>query len=330
MKKAIFLSIFVLVLVLGTFLIKNIKPAVRQQSAPSSKIILTYSFTKANQMPVIVAVQKGLFKKYNLDVELQEVSKNVTSVLVTGKADIMLGTPNIALPAAVEGTELSWIGSVSNDQGTVLVSTKDAKNIKTAGVISGPAKVQTIGLLQLLGVNTENITFQEVSDNQSRLLAIKEKQVDTIHCPKADWLIFKRKANLTDEYKILLDSSLDPKIQMPIGIIVRSEFLKKNPESVTNFAKSLIEADNWIKDNKEDFTRLAEEHFADVPKEDIQIEAETYIQGLSSLQFSPTLEKGQDMLKLVVGANPKAKDYNLSNFISTDVSDSLKKSGFLN
>lgn len=304
----------------------------RLTEAPALRVVLAYSFAKANQLPVIVAEKKGFFKKNNLQVEIKQVSKNVASVVASGQADIAIGTPNIFLSAAVEGAGLSWIGSINNDQALAVVSTKNIKNIKTAGVISGPAKAQTIGLLKYLDVNTDKITYQEVAGNPERLLALQQKQVDVIHVPKTDWLIFKRKAALSDEYKILLDSSVDKKVQMPISIIARNDYLKNNKTATESLAKALMEANDWIKneENKEGFIEILQERYPDSSPEDVTIEAESYISTLAGLEFAPSKEKGQEALNIVAASNPKAKDYNLNNFIDTSITDSLKNSGFLN
>jgi ABC-type nitrate/sulfonate/bicarbonate transport system substrate-binding protein len=335
MKKAIlFLSLILIVLILvaGAYWVKMNKPDLEQKQPISpSKIILTYSFAKANQLPVIVAREKGFFKENNVEVEINQVATNATSVLASGKADVLLATPNIALPAVIEGSGLSWVGTINNDQHFVVVSTKNIKDIKTAGVIAGPGRAQTVGLLEFLGADIKNIQYQVVAGNQERLLALQQKQVDVIHTPKADWLNFKRKADLSDEYGILLDSSDEKKVQTPIGIIVRNEFLNNNKGTVESFVKALLEADSWInnKSNQEEFVRLLEKNFSDVPKEDILVEAESFTSTLEGLEFTPNLEKGKEMLKLVEASNPKAKDYDLGSFINTEISTSLKNSGFL-
>lgn len=329
----ILLPLLSLVIIIGGLWVAKDRLQGQPQPKPTesspSKIVLAISFVKANQMPIIVASEKGFFKKYNLDVEIKQVEKNVTQVIASGNADVTLSTPNISLAAVVAGSPLSWIGSVNSDQATVLVSIKDPKNIKTVGVISGPARAQTLGMLTLLGINPENLTIQEVSDNQARLRAIQTKQVDAIHVPKPDWLIFKKQANLSDEYKILLDSSTNPKAYMPIGITVRNDFLKSNKQTVENLAKALLEADFWILNNKDEFITLAQKSFSDMPADDAQIQAESYLGTLSSLQFTPTLEKAEQMLDLVKVNNLAAGDYNVENFMSLTIADSLTESGFL-
>ncbi|MDD2822462.1 MAG: ABC transporter substrate-binding protein [Candidatus Daviesbacteria bacterium] len=334
MKKGlkIILPLLFVVIIGSLFFIKNSNTnTLSAQKPPETvkpKITLVYSL-RVNQLPVAIAFEKGLFDKYNLQVETTQVITNSVSVLSSGKADVSLGSPNISLTSVTQGSELSWIGNVNNDQGTVLVSTKTPANIKTVGVISGPSKVQTIGLLDLIKVNTENLIYQNFSDGKTKLTALKEKQVDAIHIAKPDWLIFKEKAGLSDEYKVLLDSASYKEAQMPVSIIVRNEFLKNNPQIVENFTKALIEADYWIKNNKEEFISILQKRYADVPPEDIKIEAELYFANIQNLEFSPTQEKGKEMLKLVTAANPKAKDYDINNFINTGIADSLKSSGFL-
>lgn len=337
MKKGLKIILPLLfIIAIGTFwLVKdksqNTPPSnsPKQQEVSKSKITLVYSL-RVNQLPVAIAFEKGLFEKYNLQVEPVQVITNSVSVLASGKADVSLGSPNISLTSVVQGSELSWIGNVNNDQGTLIVSTKNPADIKTVGVINGPSKVQTIGMLDLIKVNTGKLTYQTLTDNKAKLIALKEKQVDVINIAKPDWLIFKGKENLSDEYKVLLDSANYKEAQTPVSIIIRNEFLKNNPQIVENFTKALIEANFWIKNNKEEFITILQKRYSDVPPEDIKIEGELYFSNIQNLDLAPNLEKGKEMLKLVEASNPKAKDYNLNNFINTSVVDSLRNSGFLN
>lgn len=331
MKKVIiFFSLVILAAAVIVLPKTNFNKKQEVKITPPSKIVVAYSFVKANQMPIIVAQEKGLFKKYNLNVKIKQVDKNVTTVITSGKADAMIGTPNVALAPAVQGAKLSWIGTINNDSTVVMVADKDNKDIKTIGVMSGPNKIQAMGLLALIGIDPKNLTFQELSDNKAKLIAFEQKKVDSVYVQKPDWIIFKNKAKLSDENKVILDSSKNKKAQTPIAIIVRDEYLKNNKQTVTNFSKALIEANYWIKNNKEAFTKFVEANFSDMPKEDAKIQAEVFYDTVLGLEFTPTMEKGKEMLDLVTAANPKAKDYNLKNFVSTDISDSLKKEGFLN
>lgn len=180
-----------------------------------------------------------------------------------------------------------------------------------------------------MGINTAVVTTQTLADNTAKLNALKEGQVDAIHVAKPDWLIFKRNAGLSDKYQILFDSSTSKKAQMPIGIIVRSEYLKDHRTEVINFSKALLEADIWIKNNPEEFITLLEGRFTDIPKEDIKIQAQSYLDTLDNLEFTPNLEKGQEMLDLVKPGNDAANDYKIEDFISLEISNALTKSGFL-
>ena len=293
-----------------------------------SKIVLVYSL-RVNQFPAVVALEKGIFDKYNLYVEPVVANSNASSVIASGKADVTLGSPNTTLASAVQGSQLSWVGNINNDQGTLLVSIKDPKYIKKVGVVAGPSQAQTVGMLSLIDANTQNLAYQNLSDANSKLLALQQKQVDAIHIAKPDWIIYKRKNNLSDEFKVLLDSSDNSSVQMPVSIIVRNEFLKSNPKVVEDFTRSLIEANDWIRNNKEEFIKMLQKRYSDIPAEDIQIEGELYFDNIQNVQFEPTMEKGKEMLKLVEASNPQAKEYDLNNFINTSIATSLRNSGVL-
>jgi len=330
----LFLILFIAAYLLGK---DKLSPPKLQNQPPTVnnstllKVNLITTNVKSNQIPVVIALKKGFFEKYNIEANIEEVPKNSLQVLISGKGDAILLTPNVALAAAVEGAKLSWVGTVNNNNNWVVVSSKNIQNIKTMGVLSGLDKINSLGLFQLLSVNSDNIQFQELADTQTKLIALKEKQVDSIGVAKTDWLLFQKKFNLSDEYKIILDSSINEKAALPIAVIVRSEFLDNKTIS-ENFIKALIEANYWIKnkDNKQELIKLISQYYSNMSIEDATIYAEIYLSTLPGLNPVPDIQKGEDVLKLITNINPKAKDYDINNFISNKTLTSLKESGFLN
>ncbi|MDD2822461.1 MAG: ABC transporter substrate-binding protein [Candidatus Daviesbacteria bacterium] len=296
-----------------------------------SKMTLITTNVKSNQIPIVVALKKGFFQKYNIETNIEEVPKNSLQVLVSGKADAILITPNIALAAAVEGAEISWIGTVNNNNNWVVVSNKNIQEIKSMGVLSGLDKVNSLSLLQLLKVNTDNIQFQELADTQTKLTALKEKQVDSVGVAKTDWLLFKKKFNLSDDYQIILDSSVNQDAALPIAVIARNGFLEDKKTS-ENFIQALVEADYWIKnkENKEELIKLISEFYPNMPSDDAVVYADVYLSTLAGLNPIPDIKKGENILKLINNINPKARDYDINKFVSTKIITSLKESGFLN
>jgi len=331
----IFLALLVILIFAGFFakgkftspLKQAIEPKITQPSY--SKVNLAVQHM-ARQIPAIVALKKGFYKKYQLEVNYIQVPKNLTSVLVSGKADAAVTSVNTSLSAAVENAPISWIGTVNNSATRLLVSTKEINEIKTVGIISGVDRVQVSSLLKFAGADTTNMTFQQFADVSAKQIALKGKKIDAITADKADWTIFKKKFNLPDEYKILLDSSVDKKLSLPVGIVVRNEFLKNNQKAAENLAKALIEADYWITKNPEEYRKLLKEEYKkDLPEDYIETHASVYLETLKGLEFAPSLEKAQDMQRLVETPDSKNKANDLNNFVNTTISDSLKIEGFL-
>lgn len=296
-----------------------------------SKINIVANNVKSNQIPIIVALKKGFFEKYNIEPNIEEVLKNSLQPLTAGKSDVILQTPNITLAAAIEGSPISWVSTFNNNNNWVIVSTKSNQNIKSMGVLSGLDRVNSLGLLNLLRIDPNDIQFQEISDTQTKLLAFKEKQIDSIGVAKTEWLIFKKKYNLSDQYQIILDSSINEKAALPMIVVMRNDFIKNNQIPAQNFIKALIEANFWIKnkDNKEELTKIFSEYYQNMPLEDAAIYTDLYQTTLPGLNIIPNSEKGEEVLKVLTGINPKAKEYNIKDFISTEITSALKESGFI-
>lgn len=341
-KNSKIIAVVIILILTGVlFFIKNnqgILPAqnkdkvVSQASpVPLQKINLVLTSSISNQIPVVIAFKKGLFSKYNLDANIQLVPKNSIQALASGGGDAIIITPVLALSAAVEGVNLSWVGTVNNNNNWVVASSKDPQKITSMAVLSGLDKLNSMGLLKLLNLDVDKITFEEVADTPSKLMTLKEKKIDSVGVAKTDWLIYKRKANLSDDYKLILDSTSNFEAALPVVIVMRSDFLNSNKDASLNFAKAMIEADAFIKNenNNEELIKLMTEYYPDLAREDVQVYLQMYQTTLGGLDFMPNQQKGEELLKQLANINSKAKDYDIKNFVTTEIYNNLKGSGFI-
>ncbi|MCL4387520.1 MAG: ABC transporter substrate-binding protein [Patescibacteria group bacterium] len=329
MKNATVIFIILIFTVVIGFYLKNNLSSESNNSTDTDKLKVVFSYVKTHQLASIVASEEGFFKKYNLKVEMEKVDKNVNTVLIGGKADMAVGAPSTFLTASIEGAELSWVGTAANDHHAVLISNKPLQEIKVVGTQSGVSRLLTINALKNLGIDTKSITFQDTGSLQAKYGAFVEKKIDAIFTPESDWLIFKKKANNREEFITLANSEVDESLQIPSTIIVRNSFLKEKRKAVENFAKAIIEADNWIIKHPKETSKDLVKNSPELSEEDASIYVNSYIPAVKNLKFAPSKEKVKSLLGLLQAENPKAKDFTEEKFISSEIASSLQKSGFL-
>lgn len=279
----------------------------------------------------VVASQKEIFKKYNLNVEVQKLPSNIPSLLVGKQLDMACIGSFGALEANIEGANLITIGTILADQPFVLVSTKKPQNIKSVGVprAGGEIYFRANEALNVLKINPKDITFQALGTNQVRIQAILDKKVDAIAIRKSSWESFAKANNLSsDEYMILVDSESNPDIQQSTKIITRKDFLDNNPQVVENFAKAIIETTAWMSANSEESAKIITQYY-DSPAGEADIAIGNYLKSAKDIIFAPDIDSIKSELAFLDAQNPKAKDYQFNNFIDSQIAEDLKQSGFL-
>ncbi|MDD2822463.1 MAG: ABC transporter substrate-binding protein [Candidatus Daviesbacteria bacterium] len=337
-NKKILLSIVVL-LILGLsafffFINFNKTPSpVNTKPAPSRISVAYISFNKMYGIPLIIAENTGLFNQYNLLVETKATDKSPTKLLVANQVNTILNTPFAPLTANTEGATLSWAGTIFNDSPIVLVSSKEPQNIKTVSYPAGGGvlgKTRTIQLLKALNLDPAKIVLNEVSSEQIAMTTLTEDKVDAAaNITKSDWLIFKKKNNSeNNKYKLLVYSVEKENLQISGGIIYSKDFLTDNKTTAENFSKALIEATAWTRLNKEKAIDILANKYS-IEKDEAEIYWDEFVAVTNNVTFAPNLDQAETLLQIIKTTNPKAETYQASSFISTDINNSLKNSGYL-
>lgn len=332
MKKiSVFLIVVIVILGLGyLFAGKDSKPAKKEDAqTPAYKVRLTIPSGRQNQISTVLAVEKGFFRKNNLDVEVVRAEKNTAAILISGKADAAVANPTSYLAAAAQGAPLLWVANLTNNNHNVFISNKDAKDIKVAGMQnSSMNRITMVSRLKSLNIDPKTVTLEDLGSEDAMLMAFKTKRVDVINLPKMTWLLFAKKNNLTsNDYKILIDDNKDYNNPTFSGLIVQAKLLNEHQDVVENLGKSLVEAVNWMQNNKDEAAAIFGK-FAEMPTEDAAIYIDGSIDDTKNLEFTPTKERGEGIINFLAADNPDIKNFKLENYMSLTVADSLKKSGF--
>jgi ABC-type nitrate/sulfonate/bicarbonate transport system substrate-binding protein len=256
----------------------------------------------------------------------------LTAGLAAGDIDFGYTGGTTVLGAAAAGVELKIVaGFVSRGRGYLVVRPEIKKPADLTGKRFG---VQSIGgtlwmyamlTLEQLGLDParDRIQFLVVGDQTVMVRALEALVIDaTVVTTRTFTLGLKQKG-----FTVLAE--VTPAMSAT-GIVTRKSFLEKNPDTLTNVMKALIEGEYYtlapsgksqviktiMNRLKLSDPSLAEEGYADVLKE---FEPKPY----------PSLEGLQNMQRLLAMQNPKLADVNTANLMDTTFMRKLEETGFL-
>jgi len=301
-------------------------------NAPT-RVTLAYPSPSPRVAPLWVAQDLDLFGKYGLSAQIVLVRNNqmLSAGLISGDLEVGYTGGTTVLGAAAAGAELKMVGGfISRGRGFLTVKPEIRKTADLAGKRFG---VQSIGgtiwmyamlTLEQLGLDLarDKIQLLVVGDQTVMVRALETGVVDAaVMTTRAYALALKQKGfNVLAEVFPAMSST---------GIVARKSFIDKNPATMENVIKALVEAEYFILSPRGRSTtvktiinrlklsdsNLAEEGYADIVKE---FDAKPY----------PSLEGLKNMQRLMAMQNPKLADINTASLIDSSFIRKLDDSGF--
>jgi NitT/TauT family transport system substrate-binding protein len=220
----------------------------------------TYKATLAQNMsPIsgvtIVAKEKGFFEKNGLDISVSGLTsgKQCLNAVLGGAAEIAttaeapttaaaMSKQSIAFLARMEYSDLKTLTAA----GSGIKTMADLKGKKIAFTAGTGSEVYTVALLKKAGLTKDEVKLTNLRP-QDMLPALAAGDIDAYNT----W-----EPHITNGVKTLggKATELDTKgvYAETFNIVVMKEYLKDNPDLIKAFLTSLIEAEAWMKANKEE------------------------------------------------------------------------------
>lgn len=217
-----------------------------------------YSMTTA---PISYAVQKGIFKKYGLDVSLVYIAAGTTlsQAVIGGSFEIAQNGYTPAAAAAVQGADIVFIGGISNQLPFQLVVKGDIRNaadlkgkklaISRYGSSSDMAATYT---LRHLGLNRNDVVILQLGGEATRMAAMLSGQIDAAleQYPRTGELLEKG-------YRVLVDC-LAIAVDYPnTSYVSTRSYIAQNPDVVKRFLMGISDGIHSYKTNKDEALKPA-------------------------------------------------------------------------
>ena len=227
-----------------------------------------------------VAVEKGFFKKYGLDIEVVEFRGDAIHVkaLLSGDIDmsINMGATEGIVSAAKKAPVKLWVVAnpttpyhfvARKEAGTTLAALV-GKSVAVSGIGAISYHIPRI-VLERSGIDPEKLKYVAVGSPADRFKALIAGKVDATvvtNTEVAKLVSYPEIIDLVNVPKVV------PEIPYEFGM-AREDYIQKNADTLYKLAKAIIEANRWIVANKAGTIEVARKI---LPEESAEVLSKTY------------------------------------------------------
>jgi len=290
--------------------------------------------TSAQQLPIFVAKDLGIFEKYGLDVDPLVITGG--STLLQALVGRSIHSANVAAMAPVRaiasGADLAISATFLNKNLYSFIARKEIRNPadlngKKIGIANfgGANQFSVLTALKAWNMSPDSVQLVPSGNNMARLIAMEGGRIDATVIPNSSvGLAAKRGmtvlANIAEIVKEFPDRT----------VIMERSYLQKERENAKRFLRALSEATYRLRAEPE----LREKVIAHLMKRlrvDRKVAEEGYDDYRNVFSFPPrTGRRGlEDVLEIVrkESNRPKA-EFTLNRFLDESVMDEMEQEGF--
>ena len=211
-----------------------------------------------------VAVEKGFFKKYGLDVQMLEFRGDAThtKALLSGEIDVSINTgATSGIVSASKGARISlWVVPqpvtpyhfVARKEAGTTLKALVGKSVAVSGIGAISYHIPRI-VLERRGIDPEKFKYVAVGSPADRFKALVAGKIDATvvtNTEAAKLAGYPEIVNLVNVPKVV------PEIPYEFGM-AKDEYIQKNADTLYKLAKAIIEANRWIAANKSGTVEVA-------------------------------------------------------------------------
>src|SRR5215831_9354950 len=322
-------TVFCVTLLLGSLSVPSI-------SLTQDKVLISYGGFNESVGPMWVAVDKGLFKKYGLDVSMLQVRNGQVSLtaLMSGDVQAFWTAVSSVLSGVSGGAKIGCVGAPFNRIARELIVRKEIESLnglreKTLGVqsIGGGFWLQTMIVLDRLGVDPDKngLKLRVIGDEPTILQALLASNVDGAVITHASAAVAK-KAGL----RSLANTSEMRVPYQGATLCTRSDRITNSPDLITRLVRGMIEGVAFIHDprNKRAVMAVYQKNLRLSTDEDAERSFNS-LRMVSSHAVTPALEAWRNIQPLVARANPKVAHVDIQQIINGSFVKACEENGFL-
>jgi ABC-type nitrate/sulfonate/bicarbonate transport system substrate-binding protein len=326
MKKLLVPAVFIWCLVTGT----------SYGGETPAKFLLAYGAIGGNAVPLWIAKEQGIFRKYNLDPQLiYIIAGRAMQSMLAGDIQVgLLGATHVTNAVTAGGDMAMLLGLEDRLNFTLVVrpgikSADELKGKKIAiGTPSGSLSLATYVGLDHLGLvpRRDGIVLLGTGSSPERLAALFAGSIDGAFFNQE--LV---QTAIQHGYTVLLDLAKENVPFQSSGVVMSRKYMRANPQLVDNLAKAVAEGVAYVQNpaNK----KIVVDSIARNLKLDRPDRLEHAYRAISQTfprKPCPSLPGIASVLKLMAqhGLNPRASDLKPHHIAEMSVCKKLEDIGF--
>lgn len=299
---------------------------------------LSSSVTSETMTHVWVARERGLFKKYGIDMQFILMPRNPLAIaaLLAGEIDAAIIGPGHLINAGLSGTtELVGLANFNQKLDYRLNARPEIKKPEDLRgkriAVSGPGSTShMVSMLALQGLHIDpvqaKIAFLTIPGTEmNRRLAMESGSVDATSLRGSMGEVYANKG-YTQLYNLKSAG-----VTLPQNMLVATRrTVATKPQVVEGYLKATTEAIAMINDpaNKELVSRLLAANLRLTNPADVEETYQAVIQNYERVPH-PTLDGMRRLQKLLAQQNPKVAEVRVETLIDSSVMNKLESSGFI-
>jgi NitT/TauT family transport system substrate-binding protein len=303
----------------------------------TTELLVGQTFVNAVPVGFWVGQERGLFKKYGVDVKIVQFRGNPvgTQALLTGAIPVLMAGPHSAVAARAAGADLVEFATVAPTMPYLVVTRKEIKSAeqlkgKIFGVSGTGLSASYIGVilgLKHLGLDPkrDRITIISSGNEVERQIALGQNGIqatvfDMLYKPMIE----------KDGFPVLADlGALNIPWEHDV-LLSTGKYLKENPRSIEGVLKGLLEANAFILNpsNREAVKKTLVRNLG--PKMGDGTAAYEQVTSLWVRAKPYPNRKGiQAIIDEVKNINPAVAKLNVNDFVDESILKKLDQSGFI-
>jgi NitT/TauT family transport system substrate-binding protein len=282
--------------------------------------------------PSWVTVDKGIWKKHGLDIELIYLrgGSRTVSALISGSVDFILGSDLGVTTAIVQGASIARVGVTTNTLGYSVVTQPNIRSVrdlkgKIIGITPGrdAAYARVAKLLRDNGMDAnKDVTYLSVGDGgpAARVAALSSGVIHaTMFTPPSDMI--SEKAGMRILVKIDVAN-------VGGGLNTTPAFVQKKRPQALRFLRGYMEGIQYLKAHKDESLKIFAKY---VRNPDLSVMAYLYdeISTRAEPGLRPQGEAVRALLDLAALDLPQAKKLSEKDHWDLSLIDEIQRSGFL-
>lgn len=251
-------------------------------AAQSAKIKMGSSLSPPSLESITpyVAIEKGFFKKYGLDVEVVEFRGDATHVkaLLSGDIDVSInmGATEGIVSAAKKAPIKLWVVAnpttpyhfVARKEAGTTLQALVGKSVAVSGIGAISYHIPRI-VIERSGLDPEKFKYVAVGSPADRFKALIAGKVDSTVVTNTEVAKLAAYPEIIDLVNV---PKVVPEIPYEFGM-AKDDYIKKNVDTLYKLTKAIIEANRWIATNKAGTVEVAKKI---LPDESVETLTKTY------------------------------------------------------